>query len=181
MRQRIAIPFVRARRTRRRSLRNPARGWRRAGPKSYLAAIGMVAAVGGVSIPYGADIANAGLGARGPDGCRVVRVVDGDTVTLWCPDTGAEQTRLVGFDTPEKRDPGCVSEYAAALRATWYLRQLIATHDTMDVELLGRDRYDRRLAVLRLDGVDLARLMMDAGHARPYSGGRRGGWCEGAV
>ena len=42
----------------------------------------------------------------------------------------------------------------------------------------GRDRYDRRLAALSLDGEPASRAMVRAGLARAYDGGRRDGWCD---
>lgn len=182
MRRKDIISFDRTRRIKRWALGNPPQGSRgqrrrRAGPGVRIRTMVVVAAAGVLVLPYGADMLNAALGARSVEGCRVVRVIDGDTVTLWCPETGTERTRLVGYDTPEKSDPGCVSEYAAAQQATWHLRQLLATHERMEVRLIGLDRFDRRLAVVTLDGTDLARLMVDAGHARAYSGGRRQSWC----
>ena len=142
----------------------------------------MLVAVAGIFVvPFGADVLNAGLGAKTVEGCRVVRVIDGDTVTLWCPETGSERTRLVGYDTPEKRDPGCLAEYMAAEKATWHLRRLLAGAGRMEVRRLGLDRYDRRLAVVTLDGTDLARLMVEGGHGRAYAGGVRQGWCGGAA
>ncbi|MGI9390252.1 MAG: thermonuclease family protein [Boseongicola sp.] len=184
MRWRNVVSFDRTRRSRNWSLGDPRRGARRRrrrirffNPKFYLTAAIVIAGTVLVALPYGADAVNIGFGARSLDGCRVSRVVDGDTVTLWCPGAGLERTRLVGFDTPEKFDAGCASELALALRAEWHLRQLIATRSDLTVQRLGRDRYDRRLAVMVLDGDDVSKLMIDAGFARAYGGGRREGWC----
>ena len=185
MRRRKVVSFDRTRRSRHWSVGDPPRVKRRRrrksrlfDPKFYLTAAMVIAGTGLIVLPYGADAVNIGFGARSLDGCRVLRVVDGDTVTLWCPGAGRERTRLVGFDTAEKSDPGCASELARALQAEWYLRRLIATRSDLKVQRLGRDRYDRRLAVMVLDGDDVARLMIEAGHARLYGGGRREGWCS---
>ncbi len=184
MRRRNVIKFDRTPRARHWSLGTPPsrgrrtrRKFRLADPRFYLTAAVVVAGTGLVVLPYGADAVNIGFGARTLDGCRVTRVVDGDTVTLWCPGAGLERTRLVGFDTPEKSSPGCASELARALQAEWHLRRLIATRSDLKVRRLGRDRYNRRLAVMELDGDDVARLMIEAGFARAYVGGPREGWC----
>jgi hypothetical protein len=56
--------------------------------------------------------------------CRIIRVVDGDTVTLMCAEDGMQSARLLGFDTPEKFSPQCTAEFLAAERAGWALRTL---------------------------------------------------------
>ena len=111
------------------------------------------------------------------DGCRVVHVVDGDTVDLRCPSEGVIRARVTGFDTPELYSPECASEAARALAAQTHLRWTLARVDRLEVILGGTDRYDRRLVEMRVDGTRLADIMIGAGHARPYSGGARQGWC----
>lgn len=103
---------------------------------------------------------------------RAIRchAVDGDT--LRC---GRERVRLVGLDTPEMQGR-CAAETRMAERAKARLASLSAAGVTLQPQ--GRDRYDRLLAVVRdRAGRDLAFLMIREGHARPYSGGPRAGWC----
>jgi micrococcal nuclease len=104
-------------------------------------------------------------------------VVDGDTVTLMCPEEGMESARLLGFDTPEKYAPKCTAEFVAAEKASWALRTLIQKADRLEVAHEGTDQYGRALVRLTLDGQDVARLMIRAGHGRSYGGGPRGSWC----
>lgn len=111
------------------------------------------------------------------DGCRVNYIVDGDTLDMTCPGEGAFRARLVGFDAPEVFSPGCASELAAGIAATHKLRTLLWSADEVAFGLGGRDRYDRRLVRLTLDGRDVAETMVATGHARAYDGGGRGGWC----
>jgi endonuclease YncB( thermonuclease family) len=111
-------------------------------------------------------------------GCRVTGVVDGDTVRLSCPDSGATRGRLVGFDTPEIFSPDCASERRAGLRATWELRRALWAAERIETADIGADRYGRRLVVLLLDGEDVAGWMVASGLARPYDGGKRRSWCE---
>jgi micrococcal nuclease len=170
--RRSTLPFRRPR-----SRRPARRRWRLADPRFYLKAVMVLAGLGWFAVPYGADAINAGFGARGTDGCRVLRVVDGDTVTLWCPDYGMERVRLTGFDAPELFSPECAGEYAQAVAATWYLRRLLAEGEVLTVQHGRLDRYDRRLAALSIDGVPVAQTMIAAGHGRAYGGGQRGGWC----
>ena len=56
--------------------------------------------------------------------CRLGYVYDGDTVEILC---GADKrtARLVGFDTPETREPRCAAEAALGKRATERLRELV--------------------------------------------------------
>lgn len=163
----------------RRGYRRPVRrgGWRLADPRFYLKAVIVLAAGLLVVLPWAADGLGLTTGARSLEGCRVARVIDGDTLSLWCPGRGIERVRLLGFDTPELTSPGCPAEFAAALAATWHLRRLLLGAEVLSVRLGGLDRYGRRLATLGLDGQPLAQAMIAAGHARPYGGAARGGWC----
>ncbi len=109
--------------------------------------------------------------------CRIVRVIDGDTVDVDCAGEGLLRTRLVGFDTPEVFSPGCPSELALGTQATRALERKIRLSGDMRIDFRGSDRYGRRLARLSLDGRDVAQPMIAEGLARPYDGGRRRSWC----
>jgi micrococcal nuclease len=111
------------------------------------------------------------------DGCRVVHVVDGDTLDLRCPGQGVIRARVTGFDAPELYSPRCASEAARAVAAQTHLRWTLARADRLEVMLGGTDRYGRRLVEMRVDGTRLADIMVASGHARAYSGGARAGWC----
>jgi micrococcal nuclease len=117
-----------------------------------------------------------GLGVRG-EGCRVVQVIDGDTLDMYCPGHGVLRTRLMDFDAPEIFSPQCPAELRRGLEATWALRTALWRAETLSVSLHGTDRYDRTPVRLAIDGAPVAAMMIDAGHARPYTGGGRGGWC----
>ena len=110
--------------------------------------------------------------------CTVARVVDGDTLDMACPGQGAFRARLVGFDTPEVYSPACAAEYALGSEASRRMRALVHGATTIHAEMQGFDRYDRRLVRLRLDGADVARVMIAEGLAVPYAGGRRTDWCR---
>jgi micrococcal nuclease len=115
--------------------------------------------------------------ASAAQGCRVVSVVDGDTLDMSCPGTGPFRARLTGYDTPESFEPGCAAEARAARRATDRLRTLVADARTIDPAIGGTDRYGRRLVRLALDGQDVGAILIAEGLAVPYSGGRRINWC----
>lgn len=146
-------------------------------PGFYLRAVVLLAGGGLVVLPWTADGLGLAAGARSPEGCRVARVIDGDTVSLWCPGRGLRPVRLLGFDTPELSSPRCAAEYARAQAAAWHLRWLLLTGGGMTLDFAGTDRYGRQLAEVSIDGQPLAGAMIAAGHARPYAGGPRQEWC----
>jgi endonuclease YncB( thermonuclease family) len=130
-------------------------------------------------LPSIADLINAAMKPVQASGgaCRIIRVVDGDTVTLICDEEGMQSARLLGFDSPEKYAPKCTGELVAAERAGWALRTMIQKADRLTLRREGTDRYGRALVRLELDGQDVANLMIRAGHGRRYGGGPRGSWC----
>ena len=102
---------------------------------------------------------------------EVLRVVDGDTVRL-----GEERIRIIGLDAPEMRGQ-CRKERRLAIRARDRLEALLATDDVEILRSARTDKYRRTLAIIRADGVDVARVLIAEGLARPYGGERRRGWC----
>lgn len=148
-------------------------------PLVYLKAVIVLAGLMLVILPYGTDLVTAATKtAVAADGdCRVLTVVDGDTVTLACDGTGVERARLLGLDAPEKYSPKCAAELVAAERATWALRMMLLQAERLELTRDGEDRFGRTLVRLVADGEDVARRMIRAGHARAYGGGLRGSWC----
>jgi endonuclease YncB( thermonuclease family) len=112
------------------------------------------------------------------EGCRVVKVIDGDTIDLFCPDVGTERARIIGYDTPETFEPGCRAEARLGSAATRRLKTLVAEARTVDTSRRGYDRYGRRLVRLRIDGRDVGAVMVSEGLAVSYTGGRRIDWCS---
>lgn len=153
--------------------------WRLISLRFWVKTVMGLAVVGLVVVPSVADLVNAvtrpATSDEGP--CRIISVVDGDTVTLMCGESGIGRARIVGYDTPEKYAPKCVGEFLAAERAGWALRTLIQKADQIEITHQGSDQYGRALVVVTLDGLDVARAMIRAGHARQYAGGLRGSWC----
>ncbi len=123
----------------------------------------------GVPLTHGTDLARS---------CGISRVIDGDTVRLSCPDGTGGSARLMGFDTPETFRPRCAAEEALGRKATAYLRRRIAAATSIRAIGGGRDKYDRLLIRLFIDGEDLASDMVARGLAVRYSGGRRIDWCS---
>lgn len=126
----------------------------------------------------------------GPIPARVVEVIDGDTLLvearIWLDQVVITRVRLAGVDAPEMR-ANCEPERAAARAARAYLGGQIADGAGGDPAgarvVLHQVRWGkfagRVLArVTTSAGVDLAAALLAAGHARPYAGGRRRGWCR---
>jgi micrococcal nuclease len=108
------------------------------------------------------------------------RVVDGDTFVTEVkpyPNLSALSARIVGVDTPEKRGK-CDAEKQKAIEATRFLANLVE-NKIVTYEAVRWDKYGGRVNVIAyVDGVNVGDLLISAGHARPYFGGPRGGWCE---
>lgn len=100
-----------------------------------------------------------------------LRVVDGDTVRL-----GSERIRLIGLDAPELHGK-CRKEKRLAIRARDRLAELLATDQVEIIRSARLDKYRRTLAIVRADGIDVARILISEGLARPYHGERRQSWC----
>lgn len=100
--------------------------------------------------------------------------IDGDTILS--PD--GRKIRVIGVDTPEMPPHDrCPGEAAAALRAKVFVADALRRADRVDLQERGLDKYRRTLAVVLVDGRDLAALVIAAGHGREYHGERRKGWC----
>ncbi|MBL4750824.1 MAG: thermonuclease family protein [Amylibacter sp.] len=109
--------------------------------------------------------------------CDVALVMDGDTIKISCPGYELTSGRILGYDSPEK-NARCIPEYILAIRATWGLRTLLWQARTVEIRQNGKDRYQRDLIELRVNGKDVKAAMIRKGLARAYNGGRRGSWCE---
>lgn len=138
------------------------------------------------SVPAMMDEAPRPLARRGPDAvlrqpAEVLRVIDGDTfearVRLW---PGLEMTtrvRLRGIDAPELKS-ACADEFDRAQVARQALEALLA-EGPVAIFNIGPDKYHGRVVADAQTPrtPDVSAALLAAGHARPYQGGRRGGWC----
>lgn len=108
----------------------------------------------------------------------VAHVIDGDTVRVRIAGTGALVTvRLLGVDTPETRRAQCAAEARAGKAATRYTQDWLARPGAITLTAAGRDKYGRTLGRLTRGDSDLSANLLKAGHARPYAGRKREGWC----
>ena len=121
--------------------------------------------------------------ASAPEFCTLVRWEDGDTPYIDCG-PGAQPVRLLGIDTPESGFDINSQDRAKWQAKLWqlpYERVLacgkLATArareicpEGSEVELRGkeRDKYNRRLAYLRCDGLEINDELVSEGHAGRY-------------
>ncbi|MBA7713009.1 hypothetical protein ES703_122004 [subsurface metagenome] len=90
---------------------------------------------------------------------RVVRITDGDTITLRL-EGRRERVRLSGIDAPERAQP--FGERARQHIASLCFQRLVTLSDT------SRDVYGRLLAVVTTDSVNVNRAMVRDGFAWHY-------------
>ncbi len=109
-------------------------------------------------------------------GCAVGFVYDGDSVELICP-SDKETARLVGFDTPETKNPKCEAELNLGKKATTRMRSLIGAGPYL-LDHVGVDKYHRPLVRITRDGENLGNILIKEGLAVRYSGGKRPNWCD---
>ncbi|MBK8159807.1 MAG: thermonuclease family protein [Rhodospirillaceae bacterium] len=115
----------------------------------------------------------------------VLGAIDGDTLKVHLPGLPMElqpmKVRVRGIDTPEIRGK-CDREKQAANKATALTRFLIsqakARKKSIVFSEIGWDKYGGRLdAIVTIDGQSLGAILISAGLARAYDGGKRMGWC----
>ena len=137
-------------------------GLRRVRPRRYAAVTAMMAIMIAASAPAWAGSA------------RIAHVIDGDTFRL----QGGERIRIAGIDAPETQtgQAKCRAEIARGQAATRDARALLEGR-TVTIARVGRS-YNRTVANVRLDGRDVATLLVERGIAGWWPRGRpRPNWC----
>jgi len=146
-----------------------------------LAAIVIAAAIyfdkpasGGVAEALGPEVAEAedqtaalGNSAASPNLYEVIKVIDGDTITVKIAGE-TEIIRLIGIDAPETGTQG----ECFATEATTALKDIIGTRVRLEKDLSQgeRDKYDRLLAyVITSEGVNAAEQLIEEGLAKEYT------------
>lgn len=91
---------------------------------------------------------------------RIVRVSDGDTVTLLDADKTPHKIRLQGIDAPEKKQP-------FGQRSKQHLSDLVAGKQVI-ADCGKIDRYRRQVCKILVNGQDANLAQVDAGMAWHY-------------
>lgn len=115
------------------------------------------------------------------DVSEITSVYDADTfranIAGWPPVVGERMSvRVNGVDAPEMRGK-CPEEKAGARRAKAHTVAALRGAQRIELRNIRRGKYFRLLADVYIDGESLAASLISAGHARPYGGGTRRGWC----
>ncbi|MFT6557047.1 thermonuclease family protein [Sneathiella sp.] len=128
----------------------------------------------------------------GPYSAEVYYITDGDTffarVNLWPGINTDVSIRIRGVDTPESWRPKCDQEKIAGKAATDFLinrfnspyRGAVLGKPMAKVTLINvkLGKYaGRALADVLHEGEDVASLIIEKGHGKPYQGGKRQSWC----
>lgn len=113
---------------------------------------------------------------------EVVSIYDGDTFRVTINNYPAVigeriSIRVLGVDTPELRGK-CEKEKRLALLAKQFTVKHLRAAKVIILKNVQRGKYFRLLANVDVDGKDLSALLIQSGHARPYAGGKRSGWCD---
>lgn len=91
------------------------------------------------------------------DAARVLRVHDGDTVTVRCGTGKPVKLRLASVDAPELHQPGGTASRDAL--------SALLSQGTVTVRSRAVDRYQRLVAELRVDGEEVGLLLVEQGQA----------------
>jgi micrococcal nuclease len=108
-----------------------------------------------------------------PRAAGIIRHVEaGDTFTL----ASGEKIRVVGVDTPDMPpNCRCETECRVAREATIYTREALAGRFAIDRQ--NDDGAGHTLALVRIEGRNLADMLIGAGLGRPHQEVRRQNWC----
>jgi micrococcal nuclease len=111
---------------------------------------------------------------------EVSSIYDGDTIRVtihsW-PKVAGERipVRLYGIDTPEMRDKR-PRVYKLARSAKQFSVTQLRNARRIELRQIRRDKYFRLLAEVWVDGRNLSDLLLKAGLAKPYFGGKKVNW-----
>ncbi|MFC6981451.1 thermonuclease family protein [Microbulbifer taiwanensis] len=88
-------------------------------------------------------------------------MTDGDTIKVLDADKQLTKVRLAGIDCPERGQPyGRVATDAAAA---------LVAGKTVEVEVVDTDRYGRTVGRVYVDGNNVNRALVNAGHCWAYT------------
>jgi micrococcal nuclease len=118
---------------------------------------------------------------EGPVAAEVLRVIDGDTLTvrakIWIGQELTTNVRLSGVNAPELSG-GCDEERTLAEAARRFLATRVEGRPVI-LRKIALDKFGGRVVAVVEDGAgDLAAALLAARLAVPYDGGRREPWCD---
>ena len=134
-------------------------------------------------VPQGSKIVDAKQKFGGYENAIYVRNYDGDTVTFNLPRLhpiigNKIAVRINGIDTPEIKG-NCEKEKYNAQQAKNIVGDLLKDAERIDLKNLQRGKYFRLVADIYADGENLADILIDAGMAVKYDGGKKNvHWCD---
>ena len=107
----------------------------------------------------------------------IVKVRDGDTFVINIenvPDVFGKEiaVRIRGIDTPELNDSR-EEIRNIAIKAKEELEKLFNSGNKIILYNLGRDKYFRLLASVKVGGIDVAEYLIKKGLAKSYDGGAK--------
>lgn len=98
--------------------------------------------------------------------CQVIRVVDGDTIVVLYQGQ-EEKVRLIGVDTPESVHPDAEKNNESGKTASDYTKtQLMGKEVQLEFDVQKRDKYQRLLAYVYVDGVMYNKTLLAEGVAK---------------
>jgi len=108
--------------------------------------------------------------------CKVVKVYDGDTITVAAYLKGNPQcyrfsVRLRGIDSPEIRTKNEDEKIAAILSRDQLLVKIL--HKIVYLKNIGKEKYGRLLADVIYNDVNISTWMIDNKLAVEYDGGKK--------
>ena len=112
-----------------------------------------------------------------------VRNYDGDTITFNLPDLhpiiGEKiSVRVNGIDTPEIKG-NCEKEKYKAQQAKEMVAEILKDAEQITLKNMERGKYFRIAADVLIDGEDLGDMLVEAGVAVRYDGGKKSHkWCK---
>ena len=131
----------------------------------------------------GSTIVNAKQSYGDYEGAIYVRNYDGDTITFNLPNLhpiiGKKiRVRLNGIDTPEIKGK-CDKEKYDAEQAREMVEDILKDAEKITLKNMQRGNYFRIASDVIVDGESLADMLIEAGMAIKYSGGKKTHkWCD---
>ena len=131
----------------------------------------------------GSTIVNAKQSYGDYEGAIYVRNYDGDTITFKLPNLhpiiGKKiRVRLNGIDTPEIKGK-CDKEKYDAEQAREMVEDILKDAEKITLKNMQRGNYFRIASDVIVDGESLAGMLIEAGMAVKYNGGKKAHkWCN---